>query len=160
MRPLAFDAPSEIQFVRDLEAFYKSSVGQQIIGKRSLYLLRNADTKDKGLGFALAGNFYPDFLLWLIDDETGEQWLNFVDPKGLRQMNLTDPKLQLYKEVKVLQDKLGDPKLMLNAFIVSGTQFTSLLNVSCKQLELEDRNVLFMTDGEQVYLKKMFDKII
>jgi hypothetical protein len=59
MRPLAFDAPSEVQFVRDLEAFYQSPIGQQTIGKRSLYLLRNADTKAKGLGFALAGNFYP-----------------------------------------------------------------------------------------------------
>ena len=159
MRPLAFDAPSEVQFVRDLEAFYKSPLGQKIIGKRSLYLLRNADTKAKGLGFALAGNFYPDFLLWLVDDETGEQWLNFVDPKGLRQMNLNDPKLGLYKEVKVLQEKLGDPKLTLNAFIVSGTQFTGLLNVSCKQADLEERNVLFMPDGGQVYLKKMFERI-
>ncbi|NOS89452.1 MAG: DEAD/DEAH box helicase family protein, partial [Methylococcaceae bacterium] len=59
MRPLAFDAPSEVQFVRDLEAFYQSPAGQQVLGKRSLYLLRNADTKAKGLGFALAGNFYP-----------------------------------------------------------------------------------------------------
>lgn len=160
MRPLSFDAPSEVQFVRDLEAFYKSPIGQKLIGKRSLYLLRNADTKAKGLGFALAGNFYPDFLLWLVDDETGEQWLNFVDPKGLRQMNLNDPKLGLYKEVKVLQKKLGDPKLTLNAFIVSGTQFTSLLNVSCKQADLEKRNVLFMPDGGQVYLKKMFERII
>jgi len=160
MRPLSFDAPSEVQFVRDLEAFYKSPVGQQLIGKRSLYLLRNADTKAKGLGFALAGNFYPDFLLWLVDDETGEQWLNFVDPKGLRQMNLNDPKLGLYKEVKVLQGKLCDPKLTLNAFIVSGTQFTSLLNVSCKQADLEKRNVLFMPDGGPVYLKKMFERII
>jgi len=159
MRPLAFDAPSEVQFVRDLEAFYQSSLGQKTIGKRSLYLLRNADTKDKGLGFALAGNFYPDFLLWLVDDETGEQWLNFVDPKGLRQMNLNDPKLGLYKEVKVLQNKLGDPKLTLNAFIVSATQFASLLNVSCKQTDLEERNVLFMHDGGQVYLKKMFERI-
>jgi len=159
MRPLAFDSPSEVQFVRDLEAFYKSSLGRDIIGKRSLYLLRNADTKAKGLGFALAGNFYPDFLLWLVDDETGEQWLNFIDPKGLRQMNLKDPKLGLYKEVKVLQGKLGDPKLTLNAFIVSGTQFASLLNVSCKQTDLEDRNVLFMPDGGPVYLKKMFERI-
>lgn len=159
MRPLAFDAPSEVQFVRDLEVFYKSPLGQQIIGKRSLYLLRNADTKAKGLGFALAGNFYPDFLLWLVDDETGEQWLNFIDPKGLRQMNLNDPKLGLYKEVKVIQEKLGDPKLTLNAFIVSGTQFTSLLNVSCEQADLEDRNVLFMPEGGQVYLKKMFERI-
>lgn len=159
MRPLAFDAPSEVQFVRDLEAFYDSPLGRQVIGNRSLYLLRNADTKAKGLGFALAGNFYPDFLLWLVDDKTGEQWLNFVDPKGLRQMNLTDPKLGLYKEVKVLQEKLGDPKLTLNAFIVSGTQFASLLNVSCKQEDLEDQNVLFMSDGGQVYLKKMFERM-
>jgi hypothetical protein len=159
MRPLAFDAPSEVQFVRDLEVFYKSPLGMQIIGKRSLYLLRNADTKSKGLGFALAGNFYPDFLLWLVDDEAGEQWLNFVDPKGLRQMNLNDPKLGLYKEVKVIQEKLGDPKLTLNAFIVSGTQFTSLLNVSCEQADLEERNVLFMPEGGQVYLKKMFERI-
>jgi hypothetical protein len=160
MRPLAFDAPSEVQFVRDLEIFYQSTLGQEIIGKRSIYLLRNADTKAKGLGFALAGNFYPDFLLWLVDDTTGDQWLNFIDPKGLRQMNLNDPKLGLYKEVKVLQEKLGDPKLTLNAFIVSGTQFASLLDVSCKQEELEERHVLFMPDGGQVYLKKMFERIV
>ena len=158
MRPLAFDAPSEIQFVRDLEAFYQSPLGQQIIGKRSLYLLRNADTKAKGLGFALAGNFYPDYLLWLVDEETGQQCLNFIDPKGIRQMNLTDPKLGLYKEVKVLQDKLGDPKLTLNAFILSGTAFGDLLNVTCKQQELEERNVLFMDEGGPAYLKKMFER--
>jgi hypothetical protein len=157
MRPLAFDAPSEIQFVRDLETFYQSPLGQQIIGKRSLYLLRNADTKNKGLGFALAGNFYPDFLLWLVDDTTGEQWLNFIDPKGIRQMNLNDPKLGLYKEVKVLQEKLGDTKLTLNAFIVSGTAFGDLLNVTCRQSDLEARNVLFMQEGGPVYLKKMFE---
>jgi hypothetical protein len=159
MRPLAFDAPSEVQFVRDLEAFYKSPSGQEVIGKRSLYLLRNADTKAKGLGFALAGNVYPDFLLWLVDDTTGEQWLNFIDPKGLRQMNLTDPKLGLYKEVKVIQTKLGDPKLTLNAFILSATRFESLLNVTCQQEDLEDRNVLFMPDGGDVYLRKMFERV-
>ena len=158
MRPLAFDAPSEIQFVRDLEAFYQSALGQQIIGKRSLYLLRNADTKAKGLGFALAGNFYPDYLLWLVDEETGQQCLNFIDPKGIRQMNLTDPKLGLFKEVKVLQEKLVDPKLTLNAFILSGTAFGDLLNVTCKQQELEDRNVLFMDEGGPAYLKKMFER--
>lgn len=159
MRPLSFDAPSEVQFVRDLETFYKSALGQKVVGKRSIYLLRNADTKAKGLGFALAGNFYPDFLLWLVDDVSGEQWLNFVDPKGLRQMNLTDPKLGLYTEVKTIQTKLGDPKLTLNAFIASATEFKSLLNVTGNQSDLEDRNVLFMNDGGQVYLKKMFERM-
>ena len=159
MRPLSFDAPSEIQFIRDLEAFYQSELGRKVIGKKSLYLLRNADTKAKGLGFALAGNFYPDYLLWLVDDETGKQFLNFIDPKGIRQMNLTDPKLGLYREVKVLQDKLADPKLTLNAFILSGTPFDSLINVTCEKSDLEDRHVLFMNEGESVYLSKMFAKI-
>jgi hypothetical protein len=74
-------------------------------------------------------------------------------------MNLNDPKLGLYKEVKVLQEKLGDSKLTLNAFIVSATQFASLLNVSCKQTDLEERNVLFMPEGGPVYLKKMFERV-
>lgn len=159
MRPLAFDAPSEVQFVRDLESFYKSSLGQQVIGKRSIYLLRNADSKGKGLGFSLAGNFYPDFLLWLVDDDTGQQWLSFVDPKGLRQMNLNDPKLGLYKEIKEIEIKLNDPKLVLNAFILSATSFSDLLNVTFKKSDLEDRNVLFMDDNYSVYLNKMFSKL-
>ena len=74
--------------------------GKEAIGPRSLYLLRNADREEKGLGFALAGNFYPDFLLWLVDDASGKQWLTFVDPKGLRNLDLSHPKLGLYKEVK------------------------------------------------------------
>lgn len=55
MRPLDFDAASEIEFVRNLEEFYLSPAGKTAIGNRSLYLLRNADTKAKGLGFAMAG---------------------------------------------------------------------------------------------------------
>jgi hypothetical protein len=159
MRPLAFDAPSEIQFVRDLESFYRSESGKQIIGKRSIYLLRNADSKSKGLGFALAGNFYPDFLLWLVDDETGKQWLSFVDPKGLRQMNLNDPKLGLYKEIKDVEVKLNDPNLTLNAFVLSATSFSDLLNVSFKKSDLEERNVLFMDDGASSYLSKLFNNL-
>ncbi len=156
MRPLAFDAPGEVQFVRDLEKLYNSPEGQQMIGGRSLYLLRNADTQAKGLGFALAGNFYPDFLLWLVD-ANGQQWLNFIDPKGIRQMNLDHPKLGLYKQVKVIEQQLADPQLILNAFVLSGTPFYQLVNVTCKKSELEARHVLFMEDGGAVYLKKLFE---
>jgi hypothetical protein len=159
MRPLSFDVPSEVQFIKDLENFYQSPLGKDIIGDRSLYLLRNADSKAKGLGFALAGNFYPDFLLWLVDDKTGKQWLSFIDPKGIRQMSLSDPKLNLYKEVKVIEEKLGDPNLVLNAFIVSVTKFSDLINTTSTQNELEERNVIFMSDGPDTYLRKMFGKL-
>ncbi|KFI05465.1 DEAD/DEAH box helicase family protein [Massilia sp. BSC265] len=168
MRPLALDAPSEREFIRDLEAFYRSPNGKSIIGPRSLYLLRNADREEKGLGFALAGNFYPDFLLWLVDDTTGKQWLTLVDPKGLRNLDLSDPKLGLYNEVKKLETTLasqvkpGEPPLVLNAFVLSPTKFSDLLNIGDpgKKAELEDRHVLFMEEGGEKYLTEMFMRIL
>jgi hypothetical protein len=168
LRPLGFDARSEWEFVRDLEAFHKSPTGKAAIGPRSVYLLRNADREDKGLGFALAGNFYPDFLLWLVDDATGQQWLTFVDPKGLRNLDLSHPKLALYKEVKLLETTLAkqtkprELPLILNAFVLSWTKFADLLNVGdpAKKADLEDRHVLFMEDGGGNYLKKLFARIV
>ena len=164
---MGLGAPSEVTFVRDLEAFYNSGEGKEVIGPRSLYLLRNAASADKGLGFALAGNFYPDFLLWLVDDVTGKQWLTFVDPKGLRNLDLSHPKLGLYKEVKALeatlaaQIKAGEAPLVLNAFVLSPTKFAELLNVGdpTKKADLESRNVLFMEDGASAYLRKLFENL-
>ncbi|HAT2040423.1 TPA: type III restriction endonuclease subunit R, partial [Legionella pneumophila] len=161
MRPTVFNAPSELKFVRDLESFYNSSIGQMIIGNRSLYLLRNAASKTKGLGFAQAGNFYPDFLLWLIDDVTGKQWLSFIDPKGIYHLSLNHPKFGLYKEVKEIQKQLADPNLILNAFILSVTKFSDLINIndSLTQQNLEDRHILFMDTSEQRYLEEMFARM-
>lgn len=156
MRPILFDAQSEVQFIHDLENFYASDKGRMLIGDRSLYLLRNADNKNKGLGFALAGNFYPDFLLWLVDDKKETQWLSFIDPKGIRNMDLSSPKFGLYKEVKLIQDKINDPKLIINAFILSVTKFKDLLNFNSSQEDLEKRNILFMAEESEKYLSKMF----
>ncbi|WP_119968201.1 DEAD/DEAH box helicase family protein [Shewanella japonica] len=158
MRPKAFDSESEIQFIEDLENFLKTPRGQEIVGDKSLYLLRNADTKAKGLGFATAGNFYPDFLLWLVDTETNKQWLALVDPKGIRNLNLDDAKFGLYQEIKELEGKLNDKDLSLSAFVVSATEHKDLINVSEFQDQLEERNILFMDDN--TYLEKMLLKML
>ena len=162
MRPMAISEPSEILFVNDLMAFYDSSSGKAKLQGKSLYLLRNADTRSKGLGFALAGNFYPDFLLWLVDDTTGKQWLSLIDPKGIRNMNISDPKFGLFQEIKQIEKELADPDIILNAFILSVTSFTDLLNVtgSTTKSELEDRNVLFMDNGRSGYLEKLLEKAL
>jgi Type III restriction enzyme, res subunit len=161
MRPIAFDAPSEIEFVRDLEAWCASDRGEQFLAGRSLYLLRNADSKNKGLGFATAGNFYPDFLLWLVDDATGRQWLSLIDPKGIRNLDLSDPKLGLWEEIKNIERDLNDPNLTLNAFILSHTPFSDLLNVSgrASKADLESKNVLFMDSGKDHYLEAMIGQM-
>lgn len=160
MRPTAFDASSEITFIKDLQEFIETPKGQKTIGNKSLYLLRNADTKAKGLGFATAGNFYPDFLLWLVDDESGKQWLSLIDPKGIRNLNLDDAKFGLYKEIKELEKKLSDDKLSLSAFIVSETRFVDLINVSEPKDKIEERNVLFLEDTGSIYLEKLFKKMV
>ncbi|MFG6591151.1 DEAD/DEAH box helicase family protein [Sulfitobacter sp. 1A12157] len=162
MRPLALGEPSEVRFVEDMMAFYESPFGKERLRGRSLYLLRNADNRAKGLGFALAGNFYPDFLLWLVDDATGKQWLSFIDPKGIRNLNISDPKFGLYKGVKEIEKQLGDEMITLNAFILSVTKFDDMLNVSgfTSKSELEDRNVLFMDDGGPKYLSLLLEKAL
>jgi hypothetical protein len=82
----------------------------------------------------------------------------------LRNLDLSHPKLGLYKEVKTLettlaaQAKAGEAPLVLNAFVLSPTKFADLLNVGdpTKKADLESRNVLFMEDGASAYLKKLF----
>jgi hypothetical protein len=162
MRPLTIEEPSEVNFVQDLMTFYDSAAGKKKLGGLSLYLLRNADNRAKGLGFALAGNFYPDFLLWLVDDKTGKQWLSFIDPKGIRNMNISDPKFGLYREIKQIETQLDDKMINLSAFILSITTCTDLLNVmeATTKSDLEDRNVLFMDDGGPTYLGKLLSKAL
>ena len=72
-----------------------------------------------------------------------------------------DPKLGLHSEIKVRQAELNDPDLILNAFILSYPPHGDLLNVGTagSKAELEDRNVLFMDEGRNAYLIKLFRRI-
>lgn len=163
--PMVFDytakgESSEVDFVLDLKEYINSMKGKDVLGNHQLYLFRNADNKRKGLGFALAGNFYPDYLLWLLNPETGKQYLSLVDPKGIRNINLDDPKMNFYKEIKSIEKDLGDSHFSLNSFILSVTAMSDLLNNNATEAELKDRNILFMNQGKDVYLTEMFERIL
>jgi hypothetical protein len=103
-----------------------------------------------------------------VDESAGTQWLSLIDPKGLRNLNLTHPKLSLFKEVKAIEDTLnsqakpGEPRLFLNSFVLSSTKFADLVNVGgyTTKKELEDRHILFMEDGPAEYLRLLFEKIL
>ena len=72
----------ERNFVLDLRKFHdREKTG--FFADKELYLLRNL-SKGRGIGFFEAGNFYPDFILWLVIG--GKQYVSFVDPKGLRNL--------------------------------------------------------------------------
>jgi hypothetical protein len=66
-----------------------------------------------------AGNFHPDFILWLLVGD--QQHVIFVDPKGIRNIGATDPKIQFHADIKTIEHRLGDPNVRLESFIISNT---------------------------------------
>ena len=147
----------EKQFVLDVKAF--CDINSAFFDDRELYLLRNR-SRGNGIGFFEAGNFYPDFLLWLIDDN--HQYVNFIDPKGLWHLDgLSDPKIQFNRTIKELEQRLGDPLVTLNSFIVSVTPFERIKwwTMDHDRSVLEEANVFFQPDDDN-YVSQIIDKIL
>ncbi len=92
----------ERRFVEDLQAFHEGR--GEFFQNKELYLLRNL-SRGKGVGFFEAGNFHPDFILWLLAD--GKQHVTFVDPKGIRNLGSTDPKIRFHETIKEIESRLG-----------------------------------------------------
>lgn len=114
-----------------------------------MYLLRNESKK--GLGFFEANNFYPDFILWILEGE--KQYITFIDPKGIRNLKgLGDPKIQLFKYLQTdVAAQLGNPNLVLNSFIISNTPMEQVEFWAREQLaakEFTNNHVLFQDDAD------------
>ena len=155
IKPVVLDAESEREFLFDLRNFYEKN--KAFFQDKELYLLRNLSRR--GIGFFEAGNFYPDFILWLLLSEV--QHVVFIDPKGLRNVEgPNDPKIQFYRTIKEIERKLNDPQLRLHSFIVSTTLYSSIRWWGITKKELENRHVLFQKDDKENYINKMFEKIV
>jgi hypothetical protein len=77
----------------------------------------------RGVGFGfyfMSGGFYPDFMLWLRHKTTQKQYLNFIDPHGLRneQNGWDSDKIKLHQDIKKIEQKINNPNLILNSFIL------------------------------------------
>lgn len=148
----------EADFVQDLKQFRDAH--PDLFAGRQLYLLRNLSRK--GVGFFEANNFYPDFILWLVDGQ--KQYVNFIDPKGLRQVNGFDnPKIQFHKTIKEeIEPKLNDPDVILNSFIVTPTPFGEL-EFWKGQERIEDfnrQNVFFQEEQKGTYVGMILEKAL
>lgn len=147
----------EMLFVDHLKTYVETH-SSELEGK-SLYLLRN---KSKvGMGFFEAGNFYPDYILWI--DTEDKQYISFIDPKGLLHIRSDDPKVEFYKTIKELETRLAptaDGKtVVLNSFIMSGTPASQLRQWwLMERPQREEKNVYTLDNPECVEL--MIDKIL
>ena len=138
----------ERQFVEDLKAFHDGHAG--FFKTRELYLLRNL-SRGRGVGFFEAGNFHPDFILWLVGG--GQQQVIFVDPKGIRNLGRDDPKIQFYERIKKIEQRLGDPDVRLQSFIVSNTPSATMRRQwGMEKSEMQRRHVLFQEEDKDSYV--------
>lgn len=145
----------ELLFARDLQRTL--SRRPELVAGCEVHLLRNL-SRGKGLTFSEAGNFYPDFILWVCNDQ--KQYVTFVDPHGMAHADgLTDPKVQLHRSIKEIESVLagGSPGIVLNSFIVSVTAARNL-TFQATQAEFEENNVVFQQDPE--YVAKILRKVL
>ena len=141
----------ERMFVEDLKAFHDGHA--DFFETRELYLLRNL-SKGRGVGFFEAGNFHPDFILWLLAGD--QQKVIFVDPKGIRNLGPSDPKIQFYETIKEIEQRLGDPLVRLQSFIVSNTPSTTMRMLwHIEKIEMQKRHVLFQEEDKDSYVGTM-----
>lgn len=147
----------ERDFVTDLQSFYKTT--PTFFEGKELYLLRNRSKS--GIGFFEAGNFYPDFILWLVVGK--KQFVSFVDPKGLRNLTggIISPKIQFYKTIKNIEKPELDPNIILNAFIVTPTRFSDpgWWTGNLTKAQFESHHVFFQKDDRDAYIANMLSQI-
>jgi hypothetical protein len=148
----------ERDFVLDIQTFCTKN--KDFFSGKELYLLRNM-TRGRGIGFFEAGNFYPDFILWLI--KGGRQFVNFVDPKGLRNLKgHDDPKIAFYRTIKTIEADLRvqDDSITLNSFIISNTRVPEVAwwSDGMSKSDFEQRNVLFQKEDKDTYIEKLLTK--
>lgn len=157
VRPVALNE-GERDFVLDLRRYHGDNAA--FFKDKELYLLRN-QSRGRGIGFFEAGNFYPDFILWLLT--LGPQYVSFVDPKGIRNLQgANDPKIRFHEKIKELEQRLGDPNVILNSFVVS---VTSLKQVGwweggMTEKDFENHHIFFRDAEKRSHLEKMFQKLL
>jgi len=151
--PIALNE-SEFQFVIDLKEWSEKNETQLQEEGVELFLLRNL-SRAKGVGFFEAGNFHPDFILWMIAD--GKQYVTFIDPHGLVHEGPGSEKVLFYKRIKEIETRFGNPDVILNSFILSWTEYLQL-RWGIPQEDLGANYVLFMTDDRDHYIDKLFGK--
>lgn len=146
---------SEFRFLNDLVLYVEEHEEDFKLSNTSIFLLRN-ESRGRGVGFFEAGNFYPDFFLWLVCN--GMQHLAFIEPHGLRHEGIGSKKVEFHKIVKDIERRLSSDNVILDSFIVTPTPFSNL-NWGKTKNELEDMNVLFMDEGSTRYIEKIIMKM-
>ena len=114
---------SEYQFVTDLKTWCDGHKAALEKDGMELFLLRNM-SRGKGVGFFEPRNLHPAFILWILIG--GKQYVTFIEPHGLLHEGPASEKILFHKRIKDVEQRLKDPAVILNSFILSWTRYPQL----------------------------------
>ena len=145
IQPVALDR-NEKKAVEALDALAKRA--DPCLRGRELYLIRN-QTRRRGISFFDGYMYYPDFIIWLVNDES--QHVIFLDPKGLVRYGPKErEKVKLHADIKLVQNRIqvSDPALHLHAYVLSVTSADEIGDELVPPEEWNDRGVYFLDDPD------------
>ena len=146
----------EYRFVEDLKTYCE--VDAEFFEGKELYLLRNM-SRGRGIGFFEADNFHPDFICWLLADD--KQHVIFVDPKGLINVGVNSEKIRFFETIKNIEDRLGDPNMILHSYIVSVTPSQEIWSRwGVDKSYMTARNILFQKEDRDSYIGTMLSRVV
>ena len=143
----------EKKFIQDCAHYFKDN---KDFKDYEIYLMRNVETL-KSIGIYLNDDsqvFYPDFILWMIKEDT--IYINFIDPKG--QMGIQDATTLLDNEkVKIADKTTNDTLVRLEKELSTTHNKTFVLN---SFLLLRDSSVLGFNNPPNWIKENLIDKNI
>ncbi len=116
--------------MRDLRDYWNAEKDQSLAGNE-IFLLRNL-SRGYGIGFFEERGFYPDFILWVLDQKTNTQCIVFIEPHGMLPANayIHDEKARLHERLPELATQIAQrsrqKNITLDAFIISATPYYEL----------------------------------
>lgn len=155
---------SEARFVRDLREYWNAEKDKSLAGKE-VFLLRNL-SRGYGIGFFEERGFYPDFILWVVDQHSGAQRIVFIEPHGMLHAKayIHDEKARLHERLPELAREIGKRSeitdVSLDAFIVSATPYDELYqrydDGTWDRAKFAEKHILFPERGSKYdYMKNL-----
>ncbi len=155
--------PSEEKFLIDLRIYWEKEKDRSLKGKE-IFLLRNL-SRGKGVGFFEERGFYPDFILWVVNEKY--QRIVFVEPHGMmrQQAYIHDEKAHLWEQLPQLAEEIGkrsrQRNILLDSFIISATKYEDLYqhydDGTWDIDKFAEKHILFPDRTEYDYIARIFD---
>ena len=147
VQPVPLDA-NERRVVEELEDLARNSDPDSCLKNKELFLIRNL-TRGRGVSFFDDFGYYPDFIVWLKDDN--QQHVLFLDPKGLSRFGRRErKKVQLHHEIAEIEKQVreNDPDLYLRAYILSVTPARQIDDGGRRVSDWKKDGVYFLDEKE------------